>query len=473
MPVSVTLPSVLQLIGQTPLVELNGFDTGKCRLFAKLESQNPSGSIKDRVALNIITAAEKSGALKAGGIIVEATAGNTGLGLAQVAALRGYRLILVIPDKMTRDKIRHLRALGADVRLTRSDVGKGHPEYYQDMARHIADETPGAFYADQFSNPANPLTHETTTGPEIWAQTGQAVDAVVVGIGSGGTLTGLGRYFRSVSPSTEFILADPEGSVFASLVAGKNAGKAGQWAVEGIGGDYIPKNADLSFVSHAYTISDRCSIQAARDLLLRDGILAGSSSGTLLAAALQYCRAQTEPKNVVTLICDSGSKYLSKIFDDNWLRDQHLTERSNDGNLRDIIVRRYEDGAVEVTTPDENLLEAYGRMRRNDVSQLPVLNSGKLIGIIDESDILKAVDGTAEGRWSRFAARVETAMTVEPHVLQVSAPLSALQTVFDRGEVALIVDGDNFAGIITRIDLINYLRFTQQNSSISSLAGSV
>ena len=452
-------PSVLQLIGRTPLVELHGFETGQCRLFAKLESQNPSGSIKDRVALSLISAAEQSGQLRPGGTIVEATAGNTGLGLAQVAALRGYRLILVVPDKMAKEKLRHLRALGADVRLTRSDVGKDHPEHYQNLARRIAEETPDAFFADQFSNPANPLTHETTTGPEIWEQTGHQVDAVVVGVGSGGTLTGLGRYFRVAAPDTQIILADPEGSVLAPFIGTGRVGDAGQWSVEGIGGDHIPENADLSFVARAYTISDRQSMQAARDLLLREGILAGASSGTLLAAALQYCREQTEPKIVVTLICDSGSQYLSKMFDDNWLRDRHLSERIVHGNLEDLISRRHQDGAVEVTAPDENLLEAYGRMRRNDVSQLPVLDGGRLVGIIDESDILKAVEGPSEGRWSRFAATVSTAMSPQPRVLQVNAPLSALQSFFDRDEVALIVDGAEFIGLITRIDMINHLRY--------------
>ncbi|QYM72194.1 cystathionine beta-synthase [Pseudochrobactrum sp. Wa41.01b-1] len=457
-------PSVLQLIGRTPLVELSGFDTGPCRLFAKLESQNPSGSIKDRVALSIISAAEQSGQLRAGGTIVEATAGNTGLGLAQVAALRGYRLILAIPDKMSKEKIRHLRALGADVRLTRSDVDKNHPEHYQNLARRIAEEIPDAFFADQFSNPANPLAHEIATGPEIWEQTDHKVDAVVVGVGSGGTLTGLGRYFRSVAPQTQIILADPEGSVLAPFIATGQLAQAGQWSVEGIGQDYIPDNADLSLVSRAYTISDRQSVQAARDLLLREGILAGASSGTLLAAALQYCREQTEPKNVVTLICDSGSKYLSKMFDDNWLRERHLSERAVQGNLEDLISRRHQDGAVEVTAPDENLLEAYGRMRRNAVSQLPVLDGGRLVGIIDESDILKAVEGPPEGRWSRFAAQVTSAMTPQPRVLQVDAPLSALQSFFDRDEVALIVNGADFIGLITRIDLINHLRYAGKNT---------
>lgn len=240
--------SVLDLIGQTPVVELTKFDIGKCRLFIKLESQNPGGSIKDRIALSMIADAEKQGRLKRGGTIVEATAGNTGLGLAQVGIPKGYRIILVVPDKMSREKIQHLRALGAEVRMTRSDVGKGHAEYYQDMAEKIAAELPGAFYANQFANPANPDAHETTTGPEIYSQLDGDVDAVVVGVGSGGTLTGLGRYFAKISPKTEMILADPVGSVLAPLIKTGKMQEAGSWTVEGIGEDFVPPNADLSLV---------------------------------------------------------------------------------------------------------------------------------------------------------------------------------------------------------------------------------
>src|SRR5689334_21612048 len=209
--------SALELIGNTPMLELTHLSTGPCRLFAKLESDNPGGSIKDRIGLSMIEAAEKSGKLKPGGTIVEATAGTTGLGLAQVGVLKGYRIILVVPDKMAREMIQHLRALGADVRLTRSDVGKGHPDYYQDMAERIATEHQ-AHYINQFANPANPHAHETTTGPEIWEQMEHDVDAVVCGVGSGGTLTGLGRFFKKVSPKTEMVLADPLGSILTPLI---------------------------------------------------------------------------------------------------------------------------------------------------------------------------------------------------------------------------------------------------------------
>ena len=305
--------NILEIIGNTPMVKVNHLDTGKCELYLKLESHNPGGSIKDRIALSMIHAAEEEGTLKPGGTIVEATAGNTGLGLALVASQKGYKLILVIPDKMSQEKIFHLKALGVQVIMTRSDVGKGHPEYYQDMAQRIAKEQ-GAFFVNQFENPANPLAHETTTGPEIWDQMGHKLDAVVCGVGSGGTLTGLGHYFRNAAPHVEMVLADPKGSILAPLINDGVMIEAGSWLVEGIGEDFIPKNCDLSLVGHAYTISDAESISTARDILKQEGIICGSSSGTLVAAALRYCREQKEPKRVATFICDSGNKYLSKIY---------------------------------------------------------------------------------------------------------------------------------------------------------------
>jgi len=450
--------SVLELIGETPVVELRKFDTGPCRLFIKLESQNPGGSIKDRIARSMIDAAERDGRLRPGGVIVEATAGNTGLGLAQVGIPRGYRIVLVVPDKMSREKVQHLRALGAEVRLTRSDVGKGHPEYYQDMAEKLAAGTPGAFYANQFANPANPLAHETTTGPEIWRQLDGDVDAVVVGVGSGGTLTGLSRFFAEASPKTAMVLADPVGSVLAPLVRTGRMEEAGSWTVEGIGEDFVPPNADLSFVKKAYSVSDRHSMLAVRDLLSKEGILAGSSSGTLLAAALRYCKEQKTAKRVVTFVCDSGNKYLSKVFDDFWLAEQGLAEREQHGDLRDLIARSHREGGTVFVGPDDTLLTAFGRMRRADVSQLPVLEEGRLVGIVDEGDILARVDGPYDGRWQRFDRPVRTAMTSDLHTLQAGQTLDALLPVFDRNEVAIVFDGDEFLGLITRIDLINHLR---------------
>ena len=446
-------PGILGLIGHTPLIELTRFDTGPCRLFVKLENQNPGGSIKDRIGLAMIEAAERDGKLEPGGLLVEATAGNTGLGLALAAAAKGYRLILVIPDKMAIEKINHLKSLGAEIKITRSDVGKGHPEYYQDMAQRIAAEQ-GGFYVNQFANPANPLAHETGTGPEIFEQMDGDVDAVVVGVGSGGTLTGLGRFFATASPKTKMVLADPKGSVLADLVETGKMGKAGSWVIEGIGEDFVPPNCDLAFVAAAYRIGDAESLNTARDLLRLEGILGGSSTGTLLAAALHYCRDQTEPKRVVTLVCDSGNKYLSKQFNDFWMEEQGFAPRRPAGDLSDIIGRPHDEGGTVFVGPDDTLLTAYKRMRVNEVSQLPVLNEGQVVGLLDESDLLlRVVDDE-----NRFTDAVHSAMTAKVETVQSTAPVATLLETFDRGHVAMVMGDDRFLGVITRIDLLNHLR---------------
>ena len=449
-----TRPAVLDLIGNTPLVPVTRFDTGPCTLLLKLESQNPGGSIKDRIGVAMIEAAERDGRLQPGGTVVEATAGNTGLGLALVARAKGYRVVLVVPDKMSSEKVLHLKALGAEVHGTRSDVGKGHPDYYQDVAARLARDIPGAFFADQFNNPANPLAHETGTGPEIWAQTGHDVDAIVVGVGSAGTITGLTRFFRKVQPKLGFVLADPAGSILAEYVRSGTVGEAGSWAVEGIGEDFVPGIADLSGVTRAYSISDEESFSSARELLKREGILGGSSTGTLLAAALRYCREQTEPQRVVSFVCDTGTRYLSKVYNDQWMVDQGLLKRAEYGDLRDIISRRAEDGSVVSVAPDDTLLTAFQRMRLADVSQLPVLQGGRLVGVVDESDLLFKVHADA----AHFHQLVSTAMSAAPQTLAPSATLTELQAVLDRGLTAIVTDANGFHGLITRFDLLNHLR---------------
>src|SRR6476660_4193208 len=447
--------AILSLIGDTPLVEVTRIDTGPCHLFLKLENQNPTGSIKDRVALAMVEAAERDGHLGPDGTIIEATAGNTGLGLALVAAAKGYHIILVIPDKMSQEKIAHVRALGADVRLTRSDVNRGHPEYYQDMAARIAAEIPGAFYVNQFGNPANPRAHEKTTGPEIWEAMGHHLDAVVCGVGSGGTITGLSRFFSRVQPNLEMVLADPAGSILVDYVKTGNVGTAGSWAVEGIGEDFVPDIADLSRVAQAYTIDDAESFATARELLRKEGILAGSSSGTLLAGALRYCRAQTEKKRVVTFVADDGNKYLSKMYNDFWMAEQGFVSRPPQGDLSDLISHRYEAGEVVTVGPNDTLLTAVKRMRAAEVSQVPgVDEGGKVVGILDESDMLLTVHQDPE----RFNHAVRTAMTDRVETLSSGSKMAALLEVFDRGRVAIIMEGDKFLGLITRSDLLSYLR---------------
>ena len=448
--------NVLESIGNTPLIEAKRLDAGPCRLFLKLENQNPGGSIKDRIGKSMIEAAEAEGRIAPGGTLIEATAGNTGLGLALVAAQKGYRLIIVVPDKMAQEKIFHLKALGAEVHLTRSDVGKGHPEYYQDYAERLESEIDNSFYINQFSNQANPKAHETTTGPEIWEQMGHDLDAVVCGVGSGGTLTGLGRFFARVDPAVEMVLADPEGSILTHYVeTGEISSEVGSWLVEGIGEDFLPPVADLTAVKRAYSISDAQSLRTARELLAKEGILAGSSSGTLIAAALSYCRAQSAPKRVVTFVCDSGNKYLSKMYNDYWMIDQGLIERETHGDLGDLIARRHEEHATVTVGPEDSLLFAYGRMKLYDISQLPVLDAdGRLIGIVDENDILLAVIRDE----ARFKNPVRGAMITRLETIQADRTLEALVPIFEHGHVAIVFDGEEFLGLITRIDLLNHLR---------------
>jgi len=457
------MASVLDLIGDTPLVEVTRIERGPCRLFLKLESINPSGSLKDRPARAMIEAAEADGRLKPGGTIVEATAGNTGLGLALVGGRKGYRTLLVVPDKMAREKVLHAQAMGAEVVSTRSDVGKGHPDYYQDLAEAITRRTPGAVYINQFANPANPHAHETTTGPEMLRQMDGDIDAIVVGVGSGGTLAGLGRFMRKASPKTEMILADPEGSILAPYVETGKMIEPGSWAVEGIGEDFIPPNADLTLVSKAYSIPDPDSFAASRELLRAEGILAGSSSGTLLAAALRYCRAQDKPKRVVSLVCDSGAKYLSKVFNPSFLAQEGWTHPDRHGTVRDVVINRLSEGTAIVVRPQDTLRTVFARMRSTGVSQLPVIEeSGRVIGLVDESDVLAALLTESEGGARAFDWPVKDIMVTRLETISADAPLADLVPLFRKDYVAIVMDGDQFLGIATRLDLINYFRIVSQ-----------
>jgi cystathionine beta-synthase len=447
--------SVLALVGETPIVQAQHLDVGPCTLYLKLESQNPGGSIKDRIGLSMIEAAEKRGDIKPGDTLVEGTAGNTGIGLALVAQQKGYKLILVVPDKMSREKIFNLKAMGARVVLTRSDVAKGHPDYYQDLAAKIASDTPGAYFINQFGNPDNPAAHEFGTGPEILRQMDGDLDAIVFGCGSSGTMTGLSRCFAQYSPKTELILADPVGSILAEYInEGTLSEKSASWLVEGIGEDFLPDISDFSRVKQAFAISDKESFLTARELLEKEGILGGSSTGTLLAAALKYCRAQTTPKRVMVFVCDTGNKYLSKLYNDFWMLDNGFLERQQHGDLRDLILRPFSQRDTVVVGPNDLLVTAYQRMKLYDVSQLPVMDGDDLVGMVDESDVLLHVYGDE----ARFRDPVSTAMVSKLDRLDVNSPIEALLPVFDRGHVAIVTDGAKFLGLITRIDLLNYLR---------------
>jgi len=445
--------NILDMIGQTPMLEVTHIDTGPCRLFLKLELMNPGGSIKDRIGVSMIEEAEKRGDIHPGDTIVEATAGNTGLGLALVAAQKGYRLVIVLPDKMSQEKIFNLRAMGAEVILTRSDVGRGHPEYYQDLGRQVARER-GAYFINQFGNPDNPLAHETGTAPEILEQMDGELDAIVLGVGSSGTVTGISKYLDEHAPTVDLILADPEGSILTDYINKGEMGEGGSWLVEGIGEDFIPDIADFSRIRKAFAISDAESFATARDLLRKEGLLAGSSSGTLLAAALRYCREQTEAKRVVTFACDTGNKYLSKLYNDFWLEDQGFITREKHGDLRDLIGRPHGERATITVGPTDVLTTAHNRLRNAGISQLPVMDEGRLVGVVTEERLIQFVYGHPELLAGPVAAAMESAFIK----LDISESLNNLVAMLRVQPYAAIMDGEEFLGLITRSDVLNYLR---------------
>lgn len=445
---------ILDMIGNTPIVELKNLDTGKCQLFAKLEYLNPGGSIKDRIAKEMILTAEASGKLKPGDTLIEATAGNTGLGLALLAIQRGYKLLVVMPDKMSKEKVFNLKAMGAKVVMTRSDVMKGHQEYYQDKAKQISSEMENAFYVDQFENEANVAAHYQHTGPEIWEQMQGKLDAVVCGVGTGGTITGIGRFMKEKNSAIEMVLADPKGSVLAHYIDSGKLGKAGSWYVEGIGEDFIPSICDMTLIDKAITIPDQQAFDVARELLSKEGLMVGSSSGTLLGAALLYCQNQKTAKKVITLFPDSGTKYMSKMYNDDWMYDKGFISRRETGDLRDLIIHQHDQKEVVYAAPNDTLLTAYQLIKENAYSQLPVLNQEKLVGIIDESDILLRVYNHPD----RFEEPVKKAMTTNLEVIDYKSSIDLLMDIFNHDHIAIVMDGNKFLGIISRIDLINYIR---------------
>ena len=445
--------NILDMVGKTPMLEVTRIDTGSCRLFLKLELMNPGGSIKDRIGISMIAEAEKRGEIKPGDTLVEATAGNTGLGLALVAAQKGYHLILVLPDKMSQEKIFNLRAMGAEVILTRSDVGRGHPEYYQDLGKRIAEEQ-GAYFINQFGNPDNSLAHEQTTAPEIIQQMGGDLDAIVLGVGSSGTASGMGKYLQEHAPDVDLIVADPVGSVLTDYINKGELGEGGSWLVEGIGEDFIPSIADFGQVAKAYAITDAESFAAARELLRKEGVLAGSSSGTLLCAALKYCREQTEAKTVVTFACDTGNKYLSKLFNDFWMEDQGFIRRKQFGDLRDLVGRPHGERATITVGPTDVLTTAHNRLRNAGFSQLPVMDEGQLVGVVTEDAIIQFVYGKPE----LMNADVKDAMESAFIKLDKKESMNNLVAMLRVQPYAAVMDDEDFVGLITRSDVLNYLR---------------
>jgi cystathionine beta-synthase len=441
--------NILQSIGKTPLVRLQRLAADVPAIVAvKVESQNPGGSVKDRVGLAMIVEAERRGLLRPGGTIIEATAGNTGVGLAMVAAVKGYRCIFVLPDKMSSEKIALLKAYGADVVITPTSVAPDSPESYNGVADRLAREIPGAWRPNQFANLANPDVHYHSTGPEIWEQTDGRITAFVTGVGTGGTISGVARYLKERKPDVKIIGADPEGSVLSG-------GSPRPWKVEGIGEDFVPRTFNSQLVDEWVRISDAESFRVARALARREGILAGGSSGTNVAAALRYARRLSRDDLVVALVCDTGRNYLSKFFDDNWLAANNLLDtESPAGSLGDLLRSRGHRQLVTIS-PAATVADAIDLMQSSGISQLPVLQDGKSVGSVQEVTLARVLhDNTDPNK-----VTVGQVMAKPLPTLEANVHLDEAYRLLLAGHTGVLVLADGrVVDIVTRIDLVQYWR---------------
>lgn len=439
--------SILDAIGHTPLVLLQRLTQGlSARVAVKVESSNPGGSIKDRVAWAMIQDAERKGLLSPGGTIIEATAGNTGVGLAMVAAVRGYRCICVLPDKMSQEKIALLKAYGAEVVITPTNVPPDSPESYNGVADRLAREIPGAWRPNQFGNLSNPEIHYLTTGPEIWEQTKGRVTVFVSGVGTGGTITGVARYLKERNPNIRVVGADPEGSVLSG-------GTPKPWKVEGIGEDFVPKTFSSQYVDEWERISDAESFHVARLLARREGLLLGGSSGTNVAAALRVARRLGPEDLIVTIGCDTGRNYLSKFFDERWLEEHQLTYRETPRHSVADLLRRRGPRQLAVIHPDAAADEAIHLMERLGVSQLPVLENGRAIGSVQEITLARLLhDGRDPTR-----VPIRDVMARPLPLVDIHTDLDEVYRLLMAGySGVLATDKEQILDIITRIDLIHY-----------------
>jgi cystathionine beta-synthase len=449
---------VLQTIGWTPLIRLTRITRGiRTPVFGKADFFNPGGSVKDRIGLPIIEAAERSGALRPGGTIVEGTSGNTGVGLAIAAAIRGYRCIFTMPDKMSQEKVRLLKAFGAEVIITPTAVAHDHPDNYVMMAKRIAQETPGAVLADQFYNQANPAAHYATTGPELWEQTEGRITHFVAAAGTGGTVTGVGRYLKERNPAVKIVAADPQGSILAETWRSGGTAKVegAPYKVEGIGQDKVPGTLDMSVIDEFVTVSDRDAFAVARRLTREEGLFVGGSAGLITHAALNLARTLDDPGAcVVTFLCDTGERYLSKLYNDEWMRENQLLEADR-VSIGMLLERRSEaPAAVVSTTPGALVRQALGLMKLHDVSQLPVMEGEECVGSVTEYDLV-----TRGLESSRFLdATVGEVMDEAFPTIDASQPVDSVSKMLSRQTPAVLVrDGAGVAGIVTRSDVLQFL----------------
>jgi len=452
--------SILGAIGNTALVKLGRIARDlPVPLYAKLEFMNPGGSVKDRVGANIIEQAEKRGELKLGGTIVEATSGNTGVGLAIAAALKGYKTIFVMPDKMSNEKILLLRAYGAKVIITPTAVAPEDPRSYYEVAKKFARETPNAILANQYHNPDNPLTHEMTTGPEIWNQTEGHVTDVIIGMGTGGTISGVGRYLKSKNPKVKIVGVDIEGSILTEIW--QSGGKIPEGAypktykVEGIGEDFLPSATDLSVVDWIERAGDRESFLWARQLVRQEGIFAGGSSGSALAGAMKYCRKLSADRLPVVIFPDSGSRYLSKFYDDKWMREfGFLTTELGETTLGDLL-RAKTDKVLHTAALGDSIRKVVTVMHQNGISQVPVVGAGgELVGMLEEVDLLNhMLEKHDHSHEESIDSLVQNAGAVFPPDTTIEETMPSLTA----GYALLIVENSRPIGILTKIDVLDYV----------------
>jgi len=445
--------NVLGLIGRTPLVRLNRITEGlKATLLAKMESLNPGYSVKDRIGVSMIDAAEREGTLRPGGTVIEATSGNTGIGLALVAAVRGYRCIFVMTEKASVEKVRYLKALGADVVVVPASAKPGTPDHYVETARRIARETPNSFYPDQYSNPNNPLAHYRTTGPEIWEQTEGRVTHFVAGLGTGGSISGAGRYLKEQNPRVRVVGADPYGSVFKTYKETGKTHEATPYLVEGIGQEVIPENVHIRYVDEIVNITDRESFELSRQLGRREGIFCGGSTGTNLAAALKVARGLDESGVVVFIVCDTGEHYLTKHHSDEWLKEKRLLEpqRLTAGLISRTKAAGRAGGLVSAT-PDETVAEALRRMDQHGFTQIPVIEEGRSVGALRESRLLAKVIG------DRDLLQRPVGEVMEPSfpVIDVESNADEVTRRLRDSPAVLVEEYGRINGIITRHDMLD------------------
>lgn len=451
--------NILGVIGHTPLVRLNRIARGlSCALVAKVEFVNPGGSVKDRIALNIIEAAEREGRLKPGGTVVEATSGNTGVGLAIVCAIKGYKSVFVMPDKMSNEKIRLLRAFGSKVVITPTAVAPDDPRSYYKVSEKIVEDTPNAILANQYHNPENPRSHYLTTGPEIWEQTQGKVTDVIIGMGTGGTITGTGRYLKEKNPKIRIVGVDPLGSL---LYETHKLGRIPDdphpktYKTEGIGEDFLPTALDLSVVDEVIQVGDKETFLTTRRLVREEGIFCGVSSGTAVAAALRYCRDLDEDRLVVVLLPDSGSRYLSKVFDDDWMRENGFLESTWAGATAADVLATKSLREVITAQSSESVSAVVAKMKEHDISQMPVIkNDGGLAGLVTEVDLLNHL---VLGEKHNAQDAITTLIRTDVATLGPDAPLEALMSVFVSRQVAVVVEHGRVVGILTKIDILDYL----------------